>query len=215
MDYKNELLDIASDYINKNNLKKYIKDIIFINDDDNTIPYIAGYSFKNKIILYNLEKALKENDYINIIYFMYHELVHVKQNKILNNFMPSIEKSLLRYDEQVFREYYYYYFENHEKFLSEYNATIEGFINTMEYTNEDILNEIYNKILYYYPDNNRSLLYSFYNDLKALNIYEKINKKCKYDDSKRLLLGLTINKETHDKIIIKDKNYYNEIKRLI
>ena len=26
---KNELLSIANDYINKNNLKKYIKDIIF------------------------------------------------------------------------------------------------------------------------------------------------------------------------------------------
>ena len=114
MDYRNELLDIASDYINKNNLKKYIKDIIFINDDNNTIPYIAGYSFKNKIILYNLEKALKENNYINIIYFMYHELVHVKQNKILNNLIPSIEKTLLRYDEQVFKKYYYYYMENYE-----------------------------------------------------------------------------------------------------
>ena len=55
----------------------------------------------------------------------------------------------------------------------------------------------------------------YYKDLNAINIYEKINEKCKYDDSKRLLLGLNINKETHNKIIIKDKNYYNEIKRLI
>ena len=115
---KNELLSIANDYINKNNLKKYIKDIIFINDNNTTIPYIAGYNFESKIILYNLEKALKENNYINIIYFMYHELVHVKQNKILNNLIPSIEKTLLRYDEQVFKEYYYYYIENYENFLS-------------------------------------------------------------------------------------------------
>lgn len=212
---KNELLSIANDYINKNNLKKYIKDIVFTNDNNKIIPYVAGYNFESKIIQYNLEKALKENNYINIIYFMYHELVHVKQNKILNNLIPSIEKTLLRYDEQVFKKYYYYYIENYEKFLSEYNATIEGKINTMEYTKENILNEIYDNILYYYPHNNRSLLYDFYNDLNALNIYEKINEKCKYDDSKRLLLGLNINKETHNKIIIKDKNYYNEIKRLI
>ena len=57
---KNELLSIANDYINKNNLKKYIKDIIFINDNNKTIPYIAGYNFDSKIILYNLEKALKD-----------------------------------------------------------------------------------------------------------------------------------------------------------
>ena len=173
---KNELLSIANDYINKNNLKKYIKDIVFTNDNNKIIPYVAGYNFESKIIQYNLEKALKENDYINIIYFMYHELVHVKQNKILNNIIPSIEKTLLRYDEQVFKKYYYYYIENYEKFLSEYNATIEGKINTMEYTKENILNEIYNYILDFYPHNNRSLLYDFYNDLNALNIYEKINE---------------------------------------
>ena len=55
---KNELLSIANDYINKNNLKKYIKDIIFINDNNKTIPYIAGYNFKSKIILIYLFKRL-------------------------------------------------------------------------------------------------------------------------------------------------------------
>ena len=42
---------------------------------------------------------------------------------------------------KFFKEYYYYYIENYEKFLSEYNATIEGKINTMEYTKENILND--------------------------------------------------------------------------
>ena len=71
--------------------------------------------------------------------------------------------------------------------------------------------ELFNKAIL----NHYISIRDFYKDLNALNIYKKINEKCKYDDSKKLLLGLNINKETHNKIIIKDKNYYNEIKRSI
>ncbi len=50
---KNELLSIANDYINKNNLKKYIKDIVFTNDNNKTIPYIAGYNFIKSYLIHD------------------------------------------------------------------------------------------------------------------------------------------------------------------
>ena len=53
MKYEKIIIDIASDYIYNNDLKNYLKDIKFINNSEQKVPYIAGYDSNNKIILFN------------------------------------------------------------------------------------------------------------------------------------------------------------------
>ena len=43
MKYEKIIIDIASDYIYNNDLKNYLKDIKFINNSEQKVPYIAGY----------------------------------------------------------------------------------------------------------------------------------------------------------------------------
>ena len=53
MKYEKIIIDIASDYIYNNDLKNYLKDIKFINNSEQKVPYIAGYDSNNKIILFS------------------------------------------------------------------------------------------------------------------------------------------------------------------
>ena len=98
MKYEKIIIDIASDYIYNNDLKNYLKDIKFINNSEQKVPYIAGYDSNNKIILFNYERAGNPKyKYNDIIYFIYHELTHVKQSKISHNIFNSPEKELFKY----------------------------------------------------------------------------------------------------------------------
>ena len=60
MNYQNELLSIANNYIKKNNLENYIEDIKFLKSQNTILPeyVVASYSSKTRQIFYNLTKVI-------------------------------------------------------------------------------------------------------------------------------------------------------------
>ena len=151
MKYEKIIIDIASDYIYNNDLKNYLKDIKFINNSEQKVPYIAGYDSNNKIILFNYERAGNPKyKYNDIIYFIHHELTHVKQSKISHNIFNSPEKELFKYAFKLQKDSYFLYLLEYFKFVTEYNATLEGKINAMNYLNINNKNEIVKEITKYY-----------------------------------------------------------------
>ena len=208
MKYEKIIIDIASDYIYNNDLKNYLKDIKFINNSEQKVPYIAGYDSNNKIILFNYERAGNPKyKYNDIIYFIHHELTHVKQSKISNNIFNSTEKELFKYAFKLQKDSYFLYLLEYYKFVTEYNATLEGKINAMNYLNINNKNEIVKEITKYYNNFGESLLKEFYKDIDEIDKYNKIVKKCTYEDSKKILLGLPVESNTIEKI----KKYDNDI----
>ena len=91
--------------------------------------------------------------------------------------------------------------KNHDKFVIEYNARIESYINAMNNSDYDLSDSIYDNINFYYD--NESLL-KIYKDKNYLLILKNIIKECNYEDSKKILLGLPIEENT--KIKIKEYN---------
>ena len=208
MKYEKIIIDIASDYIYNNDLKNYLKDIKFINNSEQKVPYIAGYDSNNKIILFNYERAGNPKyKYNDIIYFIYHELTHVKQSKISHNIFNYPEKELFKYAFKLQKDSYFLYLLEYFKFVTEYNATLEGKINAMNYLNINNKNEIVKEITKYYNNFGESLLKEFYKDIDEIDKYNKIVKKCTYDDYKKILLGLPVESNTIEKI----KKYDNDI----
>ena len=208
MKYEKIIIDIASDYIYNNDLKNYLKDIKFINNSEQKVPYIAGYDSNNKIILFNYERAGNPKyKYNDIIYFIHHELTHVKQSKISHNMFNSSEKELFKYAFKLQKDSYFLYLLEYFKFVTEYNATLEGKINAMNYLNINNKNEIVKEITKYYNNYGESLLKEFYKDIDEIDKYNKIVKKCTYEDSKKILLGLPVESNTIEKI----KKYDNDI----
>ena len=208
MKYEKIIIDIASDYIYNNDLKNYLKDIKFINNSEQKVPYIAGYDSNNKIILFNYERAGNPKyKYNDIIYFIHHELTHVKQSKISHNMFNSSEKELFKYAFKLQKDSYFLYLLEYYKFVTEYNATLEGKINAMNYLNINNKNEIVKEITKYYNNFGESLLKEFYKDIDEIDKYNKIVKKCTYEDSKKILLGLPVESNTIEKI----KKYDNDI----
>ena len=208
MKYEKIIIDIASDYIYNNDLKNYLKDIKFINNSEQKVPYIAGYDSNNKIILFNYERAGNPKyKYNDIIYFIHHELTHVKQSKISHNIFNTTEKELFKYAFKLQKDSYFLYLLEYFKFVTEYNATLEGKINAMNYLNINNKNEIVKEITKYYNNFGESLLKEFYKDIDKIDKYNKIVKKCTYEDSKKILLGLPVESNTIEKI----KKYDNDI----
>ena len=133
MNYQNELLSIANNYIKKNNLENYIEDIKFLKSQNTILPedVVAAYSSKTRQIFYNLESALKSYDqFLDLVYYMYHELTHVKQNKIRKENIFTIEKQLYDYEYNLVNWQHKIYELYYNCMSIEYNADIEGIINT-------------------------------------------------------------------------------------
>lgn len=205
----NELYDIALEYVKKHNLNNYFKEIRFVNEKNTILNknYIAFYNFEDKFIEFNLDRINKDELYaLNSKILMYHELVHVKQNKIRIE-ENSPEKKLYEYDFNLVENDYTYYMKNHDKFVIEYNARIESYINAMKNSDYDLSDSIYDNINFYYD--NESLL-KIYKDKNYLLILKNIIKECNYEDSKKILLGLPIEENTKIKIKEYDPNtlYY-------
>ena len=205
----NELYDIALEYVKKHNLNNYFKEIRFVNEKNTILNknYIAFYNFEDKFIEFNLDRINKDELYaLNSKILMYHELVHVKQNKIRIE-ENSPEKKLYEYDFNLVENDYTYYMKNHDKFVIEYNARIESYINAMNNSDYDLSDSIYDNINFYYD--NESLL-KIYKDKNYLLILKNIIKECNYEDSKKILLGLPIEENTKIKIKEYDPNtlYY-------
>ena len=195
----NELYDIALEYVKKHNLNNYLKEIRFVNEKNTILNknYIAFYNFEDKFIEFNLDRINKDELYaLNSKILIYHELTHVKQNKIRIE-ENSPEKKLYEYDFNLVENDYTYYMKNHDKFVIEYNARIESYINAMNNSDYDLSDSIYDNINFYYD--NESLL-KIYKDKNYLLILKNIIKECNYEDSKKILLGLPIEENTKIKI---------------
>ena len=77
MNYQNELLSIANNYIKKNNLENYIEDIKFLKSQNTILPedVVAAYYSKTRQIFYNLESALKSYDqFLDLVYYNYYSV---------------------------------------------------------------------------------------------------------------------------------------------
>ena len=199
----NELYDIALEYVKKHNLNNYLKEIRFVNEKNTILNknYIAFYNFEDKFIEFNLDRINKDELYaLNSKILMYHELTHVKKNKIRIE-ENSPEKKLYEYDFNLVENDYTYYMKNHDKFVIEYNARIESYINAMNNSDYDLSDSIYDNINFYYDNES---LFKIYKDKNDLLILKNIIKECNYEDSKKILLGLPIEENT--KIKIKEYN---------
>lgn len=195
----NELYDIALEYVKKHNLNNYLKEIRFVNEKNTILNknYIAFYNFEDKFIEFNLDRINKDELYVlNSKVSMYHELTHVKQNKIRIE-ENSPEKKLYEYDFNLIENDYTYYMNNHDKFVIEYNARIESYINAMNNSDYDLSDSIYDNINFYYDNES---LFNIYKDKNDLLILKNIIKECNYEDSKKILLGLPIEENTKIKI---------------
>lgn len=218
MNYQNELLSIANNYIKKNNLEKYIEDIKFLKSQNTILPedVVASYSSKTRQIFYNLESALNDYEqFLDLVYYMYHELTHVKQNKIRKENIFTIEKQLYDYEYNLVNWQHKIYELYYNCMSIEYNADIEGIINTCNYLNIELNNCLYNHINNYYVDYEQNKLYELYKARHKLKKFYEITSECNYDETKKLLLGLPIEKNTYKKILTKNNPIYNDIKKYV
>ena len=143
-----DVLEIINYYINENNLKDYLNDVIFSNHS----KYIGCYDLKTNQIIFNDEKILSfcyrkydlvhnkffidENSYTYFLnyyylYIIFHELSHVMQK-------ANYEKELMKNDNinsylyELCRKMHYgnqaFYSKNHNLFPMEIDANNNGFL---------------------------------------------------------------------------------------
>ena len=85
-----------------------------------------GSKNHNKIILFNYERAGNPKyKYNDIIYFIHHELTHVKQSKISHNIFNSPEKELFKYVFKLQKDSYFLYLLEYFKFVILLNMLVE------------------------------------------------------------------------------------------
>ncbi|MBQ2408255.1 MAG: hypothetical protein II309_02365 [Bacilli bacterium] len=156
-----------NEYINKFNLNKYLDDVIV----DNSFMLYCGYceNYDGKQVIFvdpsyvisdiqrnRLFEFMKEADgdielcqiYANIELLAYitHELVHVRQRAIMDYSNSKIAKEL-KISEQAMLNDPNYYVSNevHDSYMMEYNANFDGFYETYMYL--DFLDSKYKKML--------------------------------------------------------------------
>lgn len=211
---KNEIYKITNEYLNKHKLYDYLNDIKFVTNE--TCPYgediVGAYIQNKKFILFNTDQ-LENNDYLYTIYALYHELTHVKQTKIRKS--ETTEAQLFNDDYQIQKENFKFYIDNYADILIEYNADVEARIQAMNYTNIDTKKDVFNDISYYYENNRNTKLKKLYAKRELLEKFNKIAKNCSYEDTKKILLGLPIEKETFNKIQSNDQELFNEISKKV
>ena len=83
----------------------------------------------------------------------------------------------------------------------------------MNYLNVNNKNEIVKEITRYYNNSGESLLKEFYKDINRIDKYNKIVKKCTYEDSKKILLGLPVESNTIEKIKKYDSDIITKISK--
>ena len=157
---KDDILKIIADYISKNNLEKYLCDVVFSSETN----HLAHYNIStNKVVLNDdriinscyklfdgLQKIYQINEdnyayFINFyyLYIIYHELTHVSQkaqyekycNKY-NVFNYLYELCIVLREDEI-----NFYKENHDIFPMEIEANNNGYLKAyqlMNYTNVPI-----------------------------------------------------------------------------
>lgn len=155
------------EYIDKYNLHKYLDDVIIDNGlmlycgycenyDGKQVIFVGPTYVVQDIIRNRLFEFMNEADgdidlcqaYANIELLAYitHELVHVRQRAIMDNSNSKIAKELKRSEEAILNDPLYYQDNNvHDSYMMEYNANFDGFYETYKYL--DFLNSNYKKVL--------------------------------------------------------------------
>ena len=153
----------VKEYIDKYNLQKYLDDVLV----DNSLTLYCGYceNYDGKQIIFvdptyvtqdilrrRLFEFMREADgdielcqiYANLelLSYLTHELVHVRQRAIMDNSNGKIAR-VLKESESLMLSDPNYYIDNevHDSYLMEYNANFDGFYETYKYL--DFLNDKY------------------------------------------------------------------------
>lgn len=215
---ENNIYDFVSYYCDKLKLGNSIQRLAFLETEEekNALNAPAGYLSDNTIVVdYNkmLTEALRiyninpkkctalDLTSINllIINFLFHEIVHAKQYDMINGFSKgNIE--MLKIFKDCFEKSFdpnIYTFENHDFFITEYNANIEGALLT---------DSFYDDLVEMYTDRRNTALYEFvpifiedaYDNLSPLENYNKItNQNIKplerLDSFDKLCYGMPLN----------------------
>lgn len=222
------------DYINKNNLNRYFNELsievpkhalkcnliciydpntknLHIDDDRMISSIINATYLKDK-------EAFDDNDLIFIyalyLVYMTHELTHIKQNKIVHSFKNTPEAQLIRDSFIVHDKYYEFYLANHEIFMSEHNANMEGVFEVLDFfteaklfQNKRISNEfnsfICNLITKSYAKAGNFLISPtslFYENFKEKNKFYILNKEMSKNNFKRILYGMPFDVDLYDRL---------------
>lgn len=239
------------DYVNKNNLNRYFNELvlelpkealecnlIFIYspvtkklhiDDDRMISLIISETYLKE------KEAFDNNDLIFIyaIYLAYitHELTHIKQNKIVHSFKNTPEAQLIKDSFIVHDKYYEFYLANHEIFMSEHNANMEGVFEILDLfteakllQNKIILNEfnsfVCNLITKSYEKAGDFLISPtalFYENFKEKNKFYILDKEMSKNNFKRILYGMPFDVELYDRLkkIENKQAEVSNVKRMI
>jgi hypothetical protein len=156
-----------NEYINKFNLHKYLDDVIVDNSFQLYCGYCENYDGKQVIFVdpsYVISDILRNRLFefmnvanadidlcqiyanIELLAYITHELVHVRQRAIMDNSNTLIAKELKKSEQEMLEDPLYYVDNDvHDSYMMEYNANFDGFYETYMYL--DFIDSKYKMIL--------------------------------------------------------------------
>lgn len=127
-----KILELIEYYINTYKLESSINNFKI----DKTLP--TSYSTLKKEVIINKEEILNsklkwfENENLNILWFILHELQHAKQCKIIKTTKNQLIKETLAENIFYTNANYNVYKNNHNDFITEYNANLISSLETVK-----------------------------------------------------------------------------------
>lgn len=211
---QNNIIDLADYFLNKMNLKKYVKNINFDNSycsfyDNETFEINLNYNHMIEYAISNYSDSYCIN--YEMIFYLLHEISHSLQTKIIYESKQKLLASI--YEDSYDRIKYFYdlYQTYHDDFLIEYNADLNGLIEASNfmrklknYAGDDY--ELINYILKNgYQKNNKLIISPVQKESiivdEQFNYKEIINNKDykKMNNYQKVLHGLPIEENTFNK----------------
>lgn len=207
-------------FLKKYKLNNYCHNISFIKGNElKGETFVAGYDpglkeifLNNDYIIgsiiattYLKDKESFDREDIKFIYAMYlyyltHELCHVRQNKMIKTFKNDVLSEMIRDSFIAIDKYYDFYKKNHGLFISEYNADVESgllignlFGNQKVFEDSNLLNNfnkmVATKIVNSYTFNGKEVSYC-----PARSFYDQFVEKRKYLDFEKRASSLNYNR---------------------
>ena len=215
----NEMLEeLAYNYIKENHIEDYVKTI----NINNKVDTMGQYNYDSCSLSINPEKnyninrrEIRNNAFqlccsdkkidldIRVLHVLFHELTHAKQNFIKNEENNELS-SIIKNENILAENNIYAYHDFHDKFIIEYNANMEGYLEIMKLleSNSINLNRIQTLAQYYFlsqynvEDNKIISPYEWMTYVFGLDYVDTSNLS--FD--KKILYGLPLGKDKYEDV---------------
>lgn len=217
--FSNEMLEeLAYNYIKENHIEDYIRTI----NINNKVDTIGQYNYDSYTLSMNPEKNYnintrdsynnafqlccsdKKTDLdIRVLHVLFHELTHAKQNFIKNEQNNELSE-IIKNENILIENNIFAYHDFHDKFVIEYNANMEGYIEIMKLLDYNSVNYNRLKILVYYYFLNQYIIdkenivspYDWMRSIFGLDYVDTSNLSL----NKKILYGLPLEKDNYEDV---------------